>query len=149
MQFQNCLVIVELSILVVGFTTTSDLFLSTFYGFFYMNARLNVPEFPLDKHTNNLNKVQKYLSYWIIQAGIAFHYFDIERIPILNFFSVWANNLMLSKWNNSDFQLVFLIFLVFQKLARPVKKTWASRLRSKFFYFVRYFSWCCHISQRK
>ena len=47
------LFMVEATILVVGFTATSNFVLRTFYGFVYMNVRLNVPEFPQDKKQIN------------------------------------------------------------------------------------------------
>ena len=53
------LVIVEATILVMGFMDTSNTILRTSYGFVYMNVHLNVPEFLLDTKANISNEVKK------------------------------------------------------------------------------------------
>ena len=50
------LFVVKVITLVVG---ASDPFLGAFYEFFYINVRINVPEFPLNKNSNHSNEVQK------------------------------------------------------------------------------------------
>ena len=106
LSFSFCgFLIVEATFLVVGSMSLRDLVRRASYGFAYI--RLNAPEFPLNKDALLFYLTGIIYSSEIKQLFISLNY--LSRSCIALFFSMWTNNVMLWKQNNSNFHVCSLI----------------------------------------